>query len=81
MIKLINNNLVNFNTFINKFLKVDEPMFMLGRWCHVNLPKCNHSVIMRKIDFANSDNNLSYNKINKDNNYFEKKTVKSSRIY
>ena len=81
MIKLINNNLINLNTFINKFLKRDEPIFMLGRWCHVNLPKCNHSVIMRKIDFANSDNNLSYNKINKNNNYFDKKKQLSPQEY
>ena len=63
MIKFINSNImnfVNFNNFINKLFKVDEPMIMLGRWCHVNIPKCNNHVIMRKIDFANSDNNLSY---------------------
>ena len=58
--------------FIKKLFKIDEPMFMLGRWCHVNVPKCNHNVILKKIDFANSDNNLSYkanesNKANKDN--------------
>ncbi len=72
MIKFINNyisNFNNYNNFINRFFKVDEPLNMLGRWCHVNVPKCNYDVILKKIDFANSDNNLSYktNKINKTN--------------
>ena len=78
MIKFINNNIMNIisttninnlNKIINKLFKFDEPTFLLGRWCHINVPKCNHDVIMRKIDFANSDNNLSYikdknNKVN-----------------
>tara|TARA_Y100000022_G_C12993899_1_gene259186 strand:+ start:73 stop:354 length:282 start_codon:yes stop_codon:yes gene_type:complete len=75
MIKFINSNITNIinvnnlNKIINNLFKIDEPMFMLGRWCHVNIPKCNNDVIMRKIDFANSDNNLSYikdknNKVN-----------------
>ena len=44
MIKFINNNIMNSNikSFINKLFKVDEPMFMLGRWCHISVPKCNH---------------------------------------
>ena len=79
MIKFINNNImnfVNFNSFINKLFKVDEPIFMLGRWCHLNVPKCNYDVILKKIDFANSDNNFSYktNKTNKNN----KKSVDNS---
>ena len=79
MIKFINNNImnfVNFNSFINKLFKVDEPIFMLGRWCHINVPKCNHDVILKKIDFANSDNNLSY-KTNKTNKINEKKSKDS----
>ena len=59
MIKFINSNIMNIskiNSFINKLFKVDEPIFMLGRWCHVNLPKCNYNVIEKKIDFANIDN-------------------------
>ena len=65
MIKFINSNIMNIinisnlNKIINNLFKINEPMFMLGRWCHVNIPKCNNDVIMRKIDFANSDNNLS----------------------
>ena len=81
MIKFINSNImnfVNFNSFINKLFKVDEPMFMLGRWCHVNVPKCNHDVILKKIDFANSDNNLSY-KTNKANETSKKNVNDSLR--
>ena len=82
MIKFINNNIMNIsniNSFINKLFKVDEPISMLGRWCHINVPKCNHDVILKKIDFANSDNNLSYktNKINK-NSKTNKKVVNNS---
>lgn len=79
MIKFINNNIMNISnikSFINKLFKVDEPMFMLGRWCHISVPKCNHDVILKKIDFANSDNNLSY-KINK-NSTTNKKVVNNS---
>ena len=55
--------------FINKLFQVNNQMNMLGRWCHLNVPKCNYDVILKKIDFANSDNNLSYktNKTNKTN--------------
>jgi hypothetical protein len=79
MIKFINNNIINIsniNSFINKLFKVEEPIFMLGRWCHINVPKCNQDVILKKIDFANSDNNLSY-KTNK-NNKTNKKVVNDS---
>jgi len=37
---------------------------ILGRWCHVSLPKCCNNVIEKKIDFANRDNSFSYNKNN-----------------
>ena len=47
----------------NNFIKPQESTYLLGRWCHINIPKCNDSVILRKIDFANSDNNLC-NKLN-----------------
>ena len=63
MIKFINNNIVyisKFNRFINNLFQVNNQIYMLGRWCHVNVPKCNHDVILKKIDFANNDNNLSY---------------------
>ena len=85
MIKFINSNIMNIskiNSFINKFFKVDEPIFMLGRWCHINVPKCNQDVILKKIDFANSDNNLSYktNKTNKTNKT-SKKNVNDSQEY
>jgi len=88
MIKFINSNIMNinkinisnFNGFINKLFKIDEPMFMLGRWCHVNVPKCNHDVILKKIDFANSDNNLSY-KTNKTNKNNTKNVNDFTRVY
>ena len=32
---------------------------ILGRWCHVSLPKCCNNVIEKKIDFANRDNNYN----------------------
>ena len=61
MIKFINSiiNINKLNTYICRFLKFDEPMSMLGRWCHVNMPKCNHEVLIKKIDMANHDNNYS----------------------
>ncbi len=43
---------------INKYIFNSENI-ILGRWCHINVPKCNHDTILKKIDFANSDNNLS----------------------
>ena len=33
---------------------------ILGRWCHVSLPKCSIDVIEKKIDFANRDNSLCH---------------------
>ena len=59
------NNLFNFNhlyTIFKKYTKLFEyknTNITLGRWCHVGVPKCNHEVIMKKLDFANMDNNLS----------------------
>lgn len=50
------------NSFMNIFrtlFKTNETSYLLGRWCHINIPHCNDSVILKKIDFANSDNNLS----------------------
>lgn len=35
---------------------------ILGRWCHISLPKCSIDVIEKKIDFANRDNSLCYYK-------------------
>ena len=59
------NTFFNFNGFYNifkKYMKMFEnetTNITLGRWCHVGVPKCNHDVIMKKLDFANMDNNLS----------------------
>ncbi len=51
-VKIIKKTLYNIKLY-------NEPKFLLGRWCHINIPNCNNDVILRKIDFANSDNNLS----------------------
>lgn len=59
-IKILDKNLIKI---FNNFIKPQESTYLLGRWCHKNIPNCNDSVILRKIDFANSDNNLC-NKLN-----------------
>ena len=41
-----------------KFLYSSEPYRQLGRWCHPGIPNCTQDVLLRKIDFANSDNNF-----------------------
>ncbi len=54
----INNVLKLFS-----FLKEPELTMPLGRWCHVNMPKCDSQVIEKKINFANLDNNIcNFNK-------------------
>ena len=57
MIKLIPIS-TNFITKISSILFSNESYRQLGRWCHPGLPKCTQDVLLRKIDFANSDNNL-----------------------
>ena len=45
------------------FLKEPDLTMPLGRWCHINMPKCNTDVIDKKINFANLDNNIcNFNK-------------------
>ena len=34
---------------------------MLGRWCHKGVPKCDDSVIEKKISFAQMDNSYCTN--------------------
>tara|TARA_Y100000996_G_C22472705_1_gene622814 strand:- start:496 stop:753 length:258 start_codon:yes stop_codon:yes gene_type:complete len=46
-----------YKIFFNEY---KESIPLLGRWCHVNVPNCNSNIILKKIDFANNDNNLSY---------------------
>ena len=48
-------------SIIKYFYKINNTSYLLGRWCHLNVPNCNERVIMRKIDFANSDNNFICN--------------------
>ena len=55
-LKLSNIKFININNFIKKIKLVNEPTYLLGRWCHINVPHCNNEVIERKIDFANNDN-------------------------
>jgi len=48
MFKFI-NNLTNFTEFLSRFTKTnDQKMSYLGRWCHVNMPKCNYDTILKK---------------------------------
>ena len=58
---------------IFKIFTSNEKIPLLGRWCHVNVPHCNNNVILKKIDFANSDNNFSYKNKLHINNYSYKK--------
>lgn len=57
IIKYINSSILNF---INNIKINNEKIPILGRWCHINVPKCNYNTILRKIDMANQDNNLCY---------------------
>ncbi len=43
---------------ISNILYSNESYRQLGRWCHPGVPNCTQEVLLRKIDFANSDNNL-----------------------
>ncbi len=43
---------------ISSFLYSSEPYRQLGRWCHPGIPNCTQDVLLKKIDFANSDNNF-----------------------
>lgn len=55
MSKFINN----FRNILSGLTKVNEQQLsFLGRWCHVNMPKCNYDVVLKKIDMANRDNNF-----------------------
>lgn len=51
--------MIKFINKIYKFCKFNqENNPILGRWCHINMPKCNHDVLIKKIDMANYDNNF-----------------------
>ena len=53
------NNFINFKNILYGLTKVNEQQrYLLGRWCHVNMPKCNYDVVLKKIDMANGDNNF-----------------------
>lgn len=47
---------VLLNFIINNFYKIENKI--LGRWCHLSMPKCCQKVIEKKIDFANKDNSF-----------------------
>ena len=74
MLKYIPNIINN----ISNILSSNEPYKQLGRWCHPGIPNCSQDVLLRKIDFANSDNNLC-NK-NKEIIYLNKKIV-NNKLY
>jgi len=45
MTKFINN----FRNLLSGLMKVNEQqMSLLGRWCHINMPKCNYDVLLKK---------------------------------
>ena len=48
----------NIISNISSILFSSEPYRQLGRWCHPGVPNCTQDVLLRKIDFANSDNNF-----------------------
>ena len=65
MFKFI-NNLTNFTEFLSRFTKNNEQQFgLIGRWCHINMPKCNYDIVLKKIDMANRDNNFCIKPIQK----------------
>ena len=62
MSKFINN----FRNILSGLTKVNEQQLsFLGRWCHVNMPKCNYDIVLKKIDMANRDNNFCIKPIQK----------------
>jgi len=52
--------------------KFKNDNILLGRWCHINVPKCNNEIILKKIDFANIDNTFEFNNKNNKNNKNDK---------
>jgi len=62
MYKYIVNNYTRFLIMLKNVFHETSENQILGRWCHISLPKCSNNVIEKKIDFANSDNSLCYNK-------------------
>jgi len=55
-----------FRNILAGIKKVNEQQFgLLGRWCHVNMPTCDYDVVLKKIDFANCDNNFCIKPIQK----------------
>ena len=65
MFKFI-NKLTNFRNILSILTKVNEQQIgLLGRWCHINMPKCNYDVVLKKIDMANRDNNFCIKPIQK----------------
>ena len=50
MFKFI-NNFNYFKNILSALLKTNEKnIYPLGRWCHVNMPKCDYNVVIKKID-------------------------------
>ena len=62
MFKVINK----LTNLLSRLTKVNEQKLgLLGRWCHVNMPKCDYDVVLKKIDMANRDNNFCIKPIQK----------------
>ena len=58
MYKYIVNNYTKITMIIKDIFRETNEKQILGRWCHISLPKCCNNVIKKKIDFANRDNSL-----------------------
>lgn len=65
MYKYILNNCRRIVFYYKNIFQETSERQILGRWCHISLPKCCNNVIEKKIDFANRDNSLCYNKSTK----------------
>ena len=62
MHKSIYKSMHNIINNIYNVINYKETYRLLGRWCHPILPNCNQNVLLKKIDFANSDNNFCIKK-------------------
>lgn len=63
MYKSVLNYYSQFTRIIKNTFRESRERQILGRWCHISLPKCCNNVIEKKIDFANRDNSLCSNRI------------------
>ena len=45
IIKFMNNN---FKKYIEFLFKNNQNNYLLGRWCHINIPNCDQNIIFKK---------------------------------